>query len=77
MLALELKAEDPEYFSGLKPRLYRFFLEHGVLLRPLGHVIYILPPYCISIQDLNYIYDVSDEALRNYLLPCGNANPRL
>lgn len=63
ILALELKAGDAGYFSALKPRLYRFFLERGVLLRPLGHVIYILPPYCVSPQDLTRIYDGIDEAL--------------
>lgn len=63
ILALEVKANDAGYFSALKPRLYRFFLERGVLLRPLGHVIYLLPPYCISTQDLTYVYDVIDEAL--------------
>src|SRR5438128_1716251 len=39
--AIELKAQDPGYFSELKPRLYKFFLDQGVLLRPLGNVIYI------------------------------------
>jgi adenosylmethionine---8-amino-7-oxononanoate aminotransferase len=61
--AMELKAEDPGYLSTLKPRLYRFFLDRGVLLRPLGHIIYILPPYCISSEDLDTVYDVIEEAL--------------
>jgi adenosylmethionine---8-amino-7-oxononanoate aminotransferase len=61
--AIELKADDPGYFSNIKPRLYSFFLEHGVLLRPLGHVIYVLPPYCISPEDLNSVYDVIQEAM--------------
>lgn len=74
ILALELKADDPGYFSTLKPRLYRFFLERGVLLRPLGNVIYILPPYCISTQDLAYIYDVIDEALAKCLPAAATAS---
>jgi|SRR5579864_1658277 len=61
--AIELKADDAGYFSTLKPRLYKFFLERGVLLRPLGHVIYLLPPYCISSDDLNLVYDVIEEAI--------------
>jgi adenosylmethionine-8-amino-7-oxononanoate aminotransferase len=61
--AIELKAEDAGYFSALKPRLYKFFLERGVLLRPLGHVIYILPPYSITRDQLDQVYDVIKEAL--------------
>jgi adenosylmethionine-8-amino-7-oxononanoate aminotransferase len=60
--AIELKAQDPGYFSDLKPRLYKFFLEQGVLLRPLGNVIYILPPYVITHKELDYVYDVVEVA---------------
>jgi adenosylmethionine-8-amino-7-oxononanoate aminotransferase len=49
--------------AELKSRLYKFFLERGVLLRPLGHVIYILPPYSISREELDYVYEVIEEAL--------------
>ena len=61
--ALELNANDPGYFSSLKPRLYRFFLEQGVLLRPLGNVIYVLPPYAITTEELDRVYDVIERAL--------------
>jgi adenosylmethionine-8-amino-7-oxononanoate aminotransferase len=61
--AIELQAQDPGYLSSLKPRLYRFFLERGVLLRPLGHIIYILPPYSIQRDELDRVYGVIEEAL--------------
>ena len=61
--AIELKAEDTGYFSSLKPRLYKFFLDHDVLLRPLGNVIYVLPPYSITRDQLDHVYDVITEAL--------------
>ena len=61
--AIELKAEDRGYFSSLKPRLYKFFLDHDVLLRPLGNVIYVLPPYSITREELDYVYEVIEEAL--------------
>jgi adenosylmethionine-8-amino-7-oxononanoate aminotransferase len=61
--AIELKAVDSGYFSSLKPRLYKFFLERNVLLRPLGNIIYILPPYSISQADLARVYSVIEEAL--------------
>ncbi len=44
-MAVELAASDPGYFSQLRPALYEFYLSRGVLLRPLGNVVYILPPY--------------------------------
>src|SRR5258706_9758793 len=55
--AIELHADDPGYASELRPKLYKFFIDAGVLLRPLGNVVYIMPPYSISPADLNFIHD--------------------
>jgi adenosylmethionine---8-amino-7-oxononanoate aminotransferase len=57
MAAVELKAGDAGYFSKLRPKLYNFFIDAGVLLRPLGNVIYILPPYVITSAELNFVHD--------------------
>jgi len=46
----------------MRTRLYPYFIERGVLLRPLGNVIYTVPPYIISSAELHYIYDIIDEA---------------
>ena len=62
--AIELRAEDAGYLSAMRPKLYRFFLERGVLLRPLGNVVYVLPPYVISPDELHRVYDVIFEALQ-------------
>jgi adenosylmethionine-8-amino-7-oxononanoate aminotransferase len=62
--AIELKAEDAGYLSAMRPKLYRFFLERGVLLRPLGNVVYVLPPYVISPDELNRVYGVIEEAVQ-------------
>ncbi len=56
--AIELRTEDSGYLSTVRPRLYSIFLEHGILLRPLGNIVYTVPPYVISEADLRYIYDV-------------------
>jgi adenosylmethionine-8-amino-7-oxononanoate aminotransferase len=64
MAAIELRAVDAGYLSELRPKLYKFFLDRGILLRPLGNVIYILAPYCIDAADLHHIYDVIEEAVR-------------
>ncbi len=63
MAAIELRADDAGYFSKLRPQLYRFFLDSGVLLRPLGNVVYVLPPYVISAADLHFVHDVIAESL--------------
>lgn len=57
ILALEYRSENRSYFHSLRDRLYRFFLNQNILLRPLGNVLYVLPPYCIQVEELHYIYD--------------------
>ncbi len=58
IFALEWKTnEETSYFSDMHEKLYPYFLEKGILLRPLGNIIYLVPPYCISTDDLQYIYD--------------------
>ncbi|HTX15436.1 MAG TPA: adenosylmethionine--8-amino-7-oxononanoate transaminase [Candidatus Baltobacteraceae bacterium] len=63
MAAVELRADDPGYASKLRPKLYRFFIDGGVLLRPLGNIVYILPPYVITSEELNGVHDRVAEAL--------------
>jgi adenosylmethionine-8-amino-7-oxononanoate aminotransferase len=61
--AIELKVPDAGYLSSLRPRLYEFYLKRDVLLRPLGNVIYILPPYIITSEQLGFVYDVIRSSL--------------
>ena len=57
ILALELETSgETSYFNSIRDKAAKFFLDKGILLRPLGNVIYIVPPYCISDKDLEYIY---------------------
>ena len=63
MGAIELRTGDAGYLSSMRPKLYAFFLEREVLLRPLGNVVYVLPPYVISAAELNRVYDVILEAI--------------
>jgi adenosylmethionine-8-amino-7-oxononanoate aminotransferase len=65
--ALELLAKDAGYLSAMRPKLYQFFLERGVLLRPLGNVVYVLPPYVIEPEELHRVYDVIVEAIETLL----------
>jgi adenosylmethionine-8-amino-7-oxononanoate aminotransferase len=61
--AIELAVPDAGYLSSLRPRLYAYYLSRGVLLRPLGNVVYILPPYVITPNELNFVYDVIRDSL--------------
>jgi adenosylmethionine---8-amino-7-oxononanoate aminotransferase len=61
--ALELRVPEPGYLAELGPKLNAFYLERDVLLRTLGNVLYILPPYCTGAAELDRIYGVIDESL--------------
>jgi adenosylmethionine-8-amino-7-oxononanoate aminotransferase len=64
ILAMEWETgANTSYFSSLRDRLYHYFLAAGIILRPLGNIIYILPPYCITDAELNYIYTKIEQAL--------------
>src|SRR5579863_9989516 len=63
LAAIELAVPDAGYLSSLRPRLYAYYLSRGVLLRPLGNVVYILPPYVIRPDELNFVYDVIHDSL--------------
>jgi adenosylmethionine-8-amino-7-oxononanoate aminotransferase len=51
------------YLDPLGPRLAAEFLERGVLLRPLGNVVYFLPPYVITDEEVGKVFDVIEETL--------------
>ncbi|WP_025125106.1 adenosylmethionine--8-amino-7-oxononanoate transaminase [Myroides odoratimimus] len=64
IFAMEWKTTThTSYFSDMHDILYPFFLERGVLMRPLGNIIYLVPPYCTTDEDLEYIYNCILEAL--------------
>ena len=64
IIAMEWETgDDTSYLSELRNKLYLYFLEKGIILRPLGNIIYILPPYVISDDDLEYIYQTILTAL--------------
>ncbi len=60
--ALDLKVKDEGYLADISNRFRAFCLERNVLLRPLGNVVYVLPPYCITREELVNVYSVIDEA---------------
>jgi adenosylmethionine-8-amino-7-oxononanoate aminotransferase len=58
--AIELES-SMNYFSSKTTSVLKFSLERNVLLRPLGNVIYTVPPYCCTPEELRQIYQVMDE----------------
>ncbi|MCC5922568.1 MAG: adenosylmethionine--8-amino-7-oxononanoate transaminase [Crocinitomicaceae bacterium] len=58
ILAIELKDENPtaNYFSSLREKALSFFLDNGMMLRPLGNVVFLNPPYVISDEELQHCY---------------------
>lgn len=61
--ALELSVPDSGYLSGIGPKLYDFYLSRGILLRPLGNVVYLMPPYCSTTEDISKAYDAIEDSL--------------
>ncbi|MCQ8874049.1 adenosylmethionine--8-amino-7-oxononanoate transaminase [Mesorhizobium sp. M7A.F.Ca.CA.001.09.2.1] len=60
--ALDLRTGSAGYLAEIGPKLRAFFLERGLLVRPLGNVLYLLPPYCITSDELGGLYDAIEEA---------------
>ncbi len=63
--AIELKGYKGEERIGLK--VYQYGLDNGVLLRPLGHIVYFMPPYIITYEEIDKMIDTAYEAIK--LLP--------
>ena len=64
IFALEIKTETNEsYYGTMRNKLYNFFIENGVILRPVGNIVYILPPYIISNEQLEKVYGIVEQAI--------------
>ncbi|OYU80267.1 MAG: adenosylmethionine--8-amino-7-oxononanoate transaminase [Flavobacterium sp. BFFFF1] len=64
IFALEIKIDSAEsYYGNLRNKLYHFFVENGIILRPVGNIVYILPPYIISDAQLEKVYQIVEQAL--------------
>lgn len=63
--AVELKGYKSEDRIGLK--VYQYGLKNGVLLRPLGHIVYFMPPYIITNAEIDKMMDTAYEAIRELL----------
>jgi adenosylmethionine-8-amino-7-oxononanoate aminotransferase len=62
--AMEFVDPYGDYLSAMAPVLSRFFRTNGLLLRPMGNTVYVMPPYCIDDDDLDAIYAAISAAAR-------------
>ncbi len=64
ILALEINTpEHTHYLNNISEKITSYFLNHLIIVRPLGNVLYFIPPYCIIEQELKHIYSVTENFL--------------
>ncbi len=63
LAAFELGGEDAGYGAGGGRPLARFAQERGVIIRPLGNVVYLMPPYCVEEGQVARAFEVVSEWL--------------
>ena len=63
IFAFDIKVDDGGYLANISKDLYAFYLKNNVLLRPLGNTVYVMPPYCISQESLDKIYNIIGEGV--------------
>ncbi|MDN3709917.1 adenosylmethionine--8-amino-7-oxononanoate transaminase [Myroides ceti] len=57
ILAWEIKNDkQTSYFNEIGKISYNEFLKRGIIMRPLGNVMYLVPPYCITSEELDLVY---------------------
>lgn len=57
ILAFEIEGTKDGYLNNISPQVTSFCLPYGVYLRPLGNTIYTMPPYCITPQEIEKVFD--------------------
>jgi adenosylmethionine-8-amino-7-oxononanoate aminotransferase len=61
--AFDLQADASGYLSNWAVHLNAFGKAHGVLIRPLGNTVYVMPPYCTTAEQLTQVYAVVRDGL--------------
>lgn len=65
ILAFDIKhPEGISYFNSIRDELYTYFLSEGILLRPLGNTLYIMPPYMINKEELEFVYEAIEKKIK-------------
>lgn len=62
--AFELESEGEEgYLNRIGDWIKRRCVDHGLLLRPLGNTLYLMPPYCITKEELSGVWSGMERLL--------------
>jgi adenosylmethionine---8-amino-7-oxononanoate aminotransferase len=61
--AVELTGRAGGYLDNVALSLRSKLLARGVLLRPLGNTVYVMPPYCATADELKSVYEKLAEAV--------------
>jgi len=59
--AFDIRTRDAGYLANIGPRLYDAFLARGLLIRPLGNTLYLMPPYCTTASEIEMVFDAAAE----------------
>jgi adenosylmethionine---8-amino-7-oxononanoate aminotransferase len=65
LLAFELQRGNDEYLNNISQAVTESAMKKGVYLRPLGNTVYIMPPYCITKDELQMVHAVMEEVVRD------------
>lgn len=64
ILAVEINTGNKsDYLNEIKHYLFPYFLKHGIIVRPLGNIVYVVPPYCITQDEIKHIYNTIKRCL--------------
>lgn len=58
ILAFEIASGKDEYLNNIATVITQKAMAQGVYIRPLGNTVYIMPPYCITADELQKVYEV-------------------
>ena len=61
--AFDLNKKNGQYAGQLSEQLKNKFLTQGFIIRPLGNVIYLMPPYCTRQEELNHVYNIIEKTI--------------
>ncbi|MCJ8153410.1 adenosylmethionine--8-amino-7-oxononanoate transaminase [Chryseobacterium sp. SSA4.19] len=69
ILAWDFKTDGKtSYFNNIGKILYEEFINRGIIMRPLGNVMYLVPPYCITCEELYFVYQHISEVLDKLMM---------
>jgi adenosylmethionine-8-amino-7-oxononanoate aminotransferase len=60
---IELRTAKGGYLDEIGPKLTQEFVKRGLLLRPMGNILYFMPPYVITESEVDWVFDQIGEVL--------------